>query len=103
CPGVVVPGRMRATPSLPCARLGNRSQPTATVLACFGGFPCRRFASDCHRLQPRGSIKAPSFVFGLGDTAGARAVVPNSIYSQVSEDLADPVPRVLSELGIRSL
>jgi hypothetical protein len=27
-----------STPSLPCAALGNQSQPTATVFACFGGF-----------------------------------------------------------------
>jgi len=26
-----------------------------------------RFAVDCHRLQPRGSIKAPSYVVGFGD------------------------------------
>src|SRR6266480_3540532 len=29
----------------------------------------RRFAVDCHRLQPRGSIKAPSFVASTGYSA----------------------------------
>src|SRR5919197_3988957 len=29
-----------------------------------------RFATDCHRLQPRGSIKAPSFVVHAGDYTG---------------------------------
>ena len=35
------------------------------------GAVCRvmRFATGCHRLQPRGSIKAPYFVATLGDTA----------------------------------
>ena len=36
-----------STPSLPCAPIGNRSQPTATVLACFCVFQAR---SICHRL-----------------------------------------------------
>ena len=41
-----------------------------------------RFATDCHGLQPRGSIKAPYFVATLGDTAhlwgecSSRAVQP---------------------------
>jgi hypothetical protein len=38
-----------STPSLPCAPIGNRSQPMATVLACssrFWGNPI------CHRLPP---------------------------------------------------
>ena len=39
---------------------GNGSQPTATVLACSAASATSRFADDCHRLQPRGSIKAPS-------------------------------------------
>jgi hypothetical protein len=26
----------------------------------------RRFAADCHRLQPRGSIETPSFVVLMG-------------------------------------
>ena len=43
----------------PCAPIGNRSQPTATVLACFGAFRADRFAIDCHRLRPLGSITAP--------------------------------------------
>ena len=43
-------------PSLPCAPIGNRSQPSATVLACFRPFPAQRVAIGCHRLQPRGSF-----------------------------------------------
>jgi hypothetical protein len=31
-------------------------------------FTAARFATACHRLQPRGSIKAPSFVVNVGDT-----------------------------------
>src|SRR5438105_8059133 len=29
-----------------------------------------RLAADCHRLQPRGSIKAPSLVVKQGDSGG---------------------------------
>jgi hypothetical protein len=41
-PGFAEPsdGLEPSTPSLPCTPRGNRSQPTATVLACF----CRSFA-----------------------------------------------------------
>jgi hypothetical protein len=49
-----------STPSLPCARRGKRSQPAARVLACSCGSAPIRFATACRRLQPRGSIKAPS-------------------------------------------
>ncbi len=47
--GVLEPsdGLEPSTPSLPCAPIGNRSQPTATVLACFCAFQAR---STCHRL-----------------------------------------------------
>jgi hypothetical protein len=31
-------------------------QPTATVLTDFAVFGRERFATGCHRLQPRGSI-----------------------------------------------
>jgi hypothetical protein len=51
------------TPSLPC----KRSQPAATVFAFSCGFVPTRFATSCDRLQPRGSIKAPSFVANAGD------------------------------------
>jgi hypothetical protein len=37
-----------------CPRKGSSRAPTGTAR--------RGFAADCHRLQPRGSIKAPSFV-----------------------------------------
>jgi hypothetical protein len=32
-------------------------QPVATDFPCFRGFGAIRFATDCHRLQPRGSIR----------------------------------------------
>jgi hypothetical protein len=37
------------TPSLPCASIGNWTQATATVLACFRGF-CA--GGICHPLPP---------------------------------------------------
>jgi hypothetical protein len=49
-----------STPSLPCAPIGNQSQPVATVLACFGRFAAFRFVTGCHWLRPLGSINAPS-------------------------------------------
>jgi hypothetical protein len=48
---------------------GNSPQRFALVLALSGR---ERFAAVCHRLQPRGSIKAPSLVVRVGDT-------PNSL------------------------
>jgi hypothetical protein len=65
-------GSPRQTPCLPCTSRGNRWQPAATDFACFCGFECGRFAAGCHRLQPRGSIKAPSSVVGFGYVAVAR-------------------------------
>ncbi len=38
-----------STPSLPCAPIGNWSQPVATVLACLSRF---RSVRICHRLPP---------------------------------------------------
>ena len=49
-----------STPSLPWNLSGNRWQPVATDFACFPVSRASRFASDCGRLQPRGSINAPS-------------------------------------------
>jgi hypothetical protein len=61
------------TPSLPWRSLGNRSQPlgnrsqpTATLFACLSHFRRRSIATGCHRLRPRGSIKAPCFVVCSG-------------------------------------
>jgi hypothetical protein len=48
-----------STPSLPCAPIGNRWQPTATVLACFGRFGAVPFATGCDPLRPLCSINAP--------------------------------------------
>ena len=42
-------GPALSTPSLPCAALGNRSQPTATVLACLSRFGA---GPICDRLPP---------------------------------------------------
>jgi hypothetical protein len=35
----------------------------------------RRFATNCYRLQPRGSIRAPSSVVDFGDTSSACRVI----------------------------
>src|SRR5437867_11863720 len=46
----------------------RRRQPVAADGNRFGlllGLAPQRFATGCHRLQPRGSIKAPSFVVDL--------------------------------------
>jgi hypothetical protein len=56
-----------STPSLPRNVSGNRWQLVATVSACFGLYRPLRFATDCHRLQPRGSIKAPSAALGVSN------------------------------------
>jgi hypothetical protein len=61
-------------PSLPWNVSGNGWQPVATDFACFCGFAVRRFAAGCQRLQPRGSIKAPSLVVREGDSSPAREV-----------------------------
>jgi hypothetical protein len=44
----------------PVATHGKQISLVSAVLAAV------RFAADCHRLQPRGSIKAPPFVAGSG-------------------------------------
>jgi hypothetical protein len=51
--------RSRRHGYLPCAPIGNWSQPVATVFARFGRFSARAFATGCHRLRPLGSIEAP--------------------------------------------
>jgi hypothetical protein len=61
-------------PSLPCDPCGNRSQPTATVFACSGASAPIPFATGCQRLQPRGSIKAPSHVVRYGYTVCLRVL-----------------------------
>ena len=47
-------------PSLPWNVARNGWQPVATNFACFVVSVGSRFASDCRRLQPRGSIRALS-------------------------------------------
>jgi hypothetical protein len=42
----------------------------------FAAFALTRFAGDCHRLQPRGSIKAPSFVVRRDDCDPAEKEQP---------------------------
>jgi hypothetical protein len=54
------PGLEPGTASLPWNVSGNWWQPLATDLAYFAVSAAAGFAADCHRLQPRGSIKAPS-------------------------------------------
>src|ERR671934_774448 len=63
-------GARKATPSLARGRL-DRHDPYHALLAATGGSPRQEFrlvsaglatatsASGCHRLQPRGSVKAP--------------------------------------------
>jgi hypothetical protein len=67
CSGFVVleepsDGLEPSTPSLPWNFARNWWQPVATVWLIFAPSELRRFAADCHRLQPRGSINAPSSV-----------------------------------------
>jgi hypothetical protein len=64
-----------STPSLPWNVSRNWWQPVATNLAYLCGFGTSRFAADCHRLQPRGSIKAPSSVVGFGRVGGCSASI----------------------------
>src|SRR5438876_12365543 len=54
-----------------------KSAPVATVFACLAASAPIRFATDCHRLQPEGSIKAPSSVACAGYvTAAERSLAP---------------------------
>src|ERR671911_1658252 len=48
----------RLSPSLPCAPIGNRSQPTTTVFSAV--LSLVPFGTVCHRLRARGSINARS-------------------------------------------
>ena len=65
----------RRTPSLPWNYSGNWFATHDTVFACFRGFRGpHRFATDCHRLQPWGSIKAPSVV-ACGDYSSCRGLL----------------------------
>jgi hypothetical protein len=54
--------------ALPAATGRNQRQRFWLVLGASGS---RRFATGCHRLQPRGSIKAPSLVVREGDSGPA--------------------------------
>ena len=51
---------------------GSRWQRISPVSAAFAA---PRFATACHRLQPRGSIKAPSSVVGFGRVGGRSASI----------------------------
>jgi isopentenyl diphosphate isomerase/L-lactate dehydrogenase-like FMN-dependent dehydrogenase len=59
--------------------LGMVRKPRWLVFAPPG---LRRFAVDCHGLQPRGSIKAPSFVANEDDIGGLRASAGASVRSR---------------------
>jgi hypothetical protein len=48
-----------STPSLPWNFSGNQWQPTATDLPVYAALGGGAFATDCRRLRPLGSIKAP--------------------------------------------
>src|SRR6266567_9494374 len=51
---------------------GSRWQPIWLISPGLGP---SRFAADCHRLQPRGSIEAPSSVVGFGRVGGCSASI----------------------------
>src|SRR5262249_204176 len=54
-----LPDPNRRNPLLtPCAPNGNRSQPAARFSLDSAVLAPAQFATGCHRLQPRGSIKA---------------------------------------------
>jgi hypothetical protein len=82
-----------STPSSPWNVSSNRSQPVATDFACFRGLRARRFATNCHRLQPPGSIKVHPRLCAAGlarcrggdarcRDAGAAAAFPADSLSQ---------------------
>jgi hypothetical protein len=54
---------------------GNPRQRISHVLARSAPIG---FATDCHRLQPRGSIKAPSSVVGIGYVAAEERIGPRA-------------------------
>jgi hypothetical protein len=57
----------------------SRQQPLATHgngFRVFVRLPLSRFAADCHRLQPRSSMNAPSFVVKQGDAVRAEKRQP---------------------------
>jgi hypothetical protein len=63
-------------------------QPVATGgngFRLFPRFSGGRFAADCHRLQPRGSIKAPSSVAGSGYVGGPLSIGGAAAYSLVAD------------------
>src|ERR671931_2313576 len=94
-------GARKATPSLARGR-SNRHDPyhaleTATGRNARQRFwlvwaVCRvmRFATGWHRLQPRGSIKAPYFVATLGDTAHLWVNVRRAPFSRSRAGSSDP-------------
>jgi hypothetical protein len=82
------------TPSLPWNTSGNRWQLVATDLAHMVAFAADRSATDCHRLQPRGFIKAPSSVVGCGYVRCARPrcreQVRKALFELVDQVVDDP-------------
>src|SRR4029453_1735256 len=64
-PGKRPPPYHGGSAPLPCAPIGNWSQPTATVFACPSRLQGR---PGCHRLRPLCSINAPSSVVPKGNT-----------------------------------
>src|ERR671937_80420 len=82
--------------ALQTATGGNRRQRFWLVFAVSAAI---RFATDCHRLQPRGSIKAPSNVVTIG-YAGIMVTRPGTLvavkrrasFRAAGGDLSEPAP-----------
>ncbi|HEY4347327.1 MAG TPA: hypothetical protein VGM80_07030, partial [Gaiellaceae bacterium] len=51
-----------ATPPYHVLRSATRRNPPQRFRLVSAALAVYRFATDCHRLHPRGSIRAPSFV-----------------------------------------
>ena len=65
-------GAEPSTPSLPWNSQASGGSPRQRFWLVVAGSARSRFAADCHRLQPRGSIKAPSFIVRVGYVAAGR-------------------------------
>src|SRR5205823_5061290 len=68
---------------------GSRWQRIWLAFAVHGS---SRFAGGCHRLQPPGSIKAPSFVVGFGYIRGSPAGVSPSLRPLETTTSGQPPP-----------
>ena len=90
------------TPSLPSNGSRNRCNALQRFSLVFAAFGAARFASDCRRLQPRGSIKAPSSVGHFGYVA-RRTVLRASVRAthSVTCSTSSSSSRQMSRMTIR--